>query len=86
MVFIDAEHTYDALSKDLRAWYRTVKPGGVIACHDYKGRLDKLTEKIGDPNVGWGITRACHEFAEEHGLKHQGKRWIWWTHKCNASS
>lgn len=34
-VFIDAEHTYEALTKDLNAWYPLVKKGGIIAGHDY---------------------------------------------------
>lgn len=34
-VFIDAEHTYPALSADLQAWYPKIKNGGTIGGHDY---------------------------------------------------
>lgn len=34
-VFIDAIHTFDAVTEDLHAWYRTVRPGGLVAGHDF---------------------------------------------------
>ena len=34
-VFIDAGHTYENASADIRAWLPKVKPGGHIAGHDY---------------------------------------------------
>lgn len=34
-VFIDGEHTYKAVYQDLVAWHRALKPGGIIAGHDY---------------------------------------------------
>lgn len=34
-VFIDADHTYEAVKLDLAAWLPKVKPGGIIAGHDY---------------------------------------------------
>jgi len=33
-VFIDAAHDFESVSRDIRAWYPKVKPGGVIAGHD----------------------------------------------------
>lgn len=35
MVFIDAEHTHDAVLRDIRAYLPKVMPGGIIAGHDY---------------------------------------------------
>jgi hypothetical protein len=35
IVFIDAEHTFDALKNDLELWERKVKIGGIISGHDY---------------------------------------------------
>ena len=53
-VFIDASHTYDAVSADLEAWYRTVRPGGLFSGHDYR----------------WGgVTKAVDEFAEARSIK-----------------
>ncbi len=34
-VFIDARHTYVAASEDLAAWWPKVKPGGLLAGHEY---------------------------------------------------
>jgi predicted O-methyltransferase YrrM len=34
MVFIDADHTYEALRSDIRAWRDKVRPGGLLAGHD----------------------------------------------------
>ena len=33
-VFIDAEHTFEAVVSDIRAWLPKVKHGGCIAGHD----------------------------------------------------
>ena len=34
-VYIDACHEYDAVKQDIQAWLPKVKPGGMIAGHDY---------------------------------------------------
>lgn len=34
-VFIDANHTYDFVKADVLAWLPKIKPGGIIAGHDY---------------------------------------------------
>ena len=34
-VFIDASHEYEDVRDDILAWYPKVKPGGIIAGHDY---------------------------------------------------
>lgn len=38
LLFIDAEHSYDACHADFDAWARWVVPGGVVALHDYAGK------------------------------------------------
>ena len=35
LVYIDGEHTYDAVWADIAAWRSRVKPGGILAGHDY---------------------------------------------------
>jgi len=35
VVFIDAEHTYEAVKADIAAWRPKVKKGGYLAGHDY---------------------------------------------------
>ena len=34
-VFIDAEHTYEGVKRDIAAWRSKVKPGGILCGHDY---------------------------------------------------
>jgi predicted O-methyltransferase YrrM len=34
LVFIDAEHTYDSVTKDIKAYLPKVKKGGIISGHD----------------------------------------------------
>jgi predicted O-methyltransferase YrrM len=55
-VFIDARHTYDAAAEDLAAWWPKVKPGGLIAGHDYTNSP--------------GVRAAVDQFVAGHGLAH----------------
>ncbi len=34
-VFVDGDHGYEPVKRDLTAWFPKVRPGGVIAGHDY---------------------------------------------------
>jgi len=34
-VFVDANHSYEAVIEDLKHWYPKLKPGGIIAGHDF---------------------------------------------------
>ena len=53
-VFIDARHDYDSVKEDLEAWFPKVRPGGVIAGHDYAdGHL---------PQGDFGVRSAVDEF------------------------
>lgn len=53
-VYIDANHGYDAVLADLRAWSRNVKPGGWLCGHDYYEGTP--------PRPSVGVRRAVHEF------------------------
>lgn len=35
-VYIDANHGYDAVSADIKAWWKKVKTGGVFGGHDFR--------------------------------------------------
>lgn len=49
-VFIDAQHTYEAVKEDIATWYPKVRTGGLITGHDYR----------------WdGVNRAVNEFAQQ---------------------
>lgn len=46
LVFIDGDHAYAACKADIEAWAPFVKPGGVIAFHDFGSRADGVTRAI----------------------------------------
>lgn len=53
VVYIDMEHTYDAVSKDIDMWLPKVKVGGYLAGHDYNpgswpGVVQAVNEKLHD--------------------------------------
>ena len=55
-VFIDADHRYPAVIKDLAAWVPKLKPGGVLCGHDIhlpgvKKALDKKLIEYKDTGV-----------------------------------
>lgn len=56
-VFIDADHTYESVAKDIQAWYPKVKLGGILSGHDY-------------PTWG-GVKKAVDEFVKRNNYKLQ---------------
>lgn len=46
LVFIDGDHSYAACRADIAAWTPFVKPGGVMAFHDFGSRADGVTRAI----------------------------------------
>lgn len=56
-VFIDAEHSAEAVTADIAAWRPTVKPGGFLSGHDYN-----------HPNFP-GVRQAVDAYASAHGLQ-----------------
>jgi hypothetical protein len=59
-IYIDANHTYDAVSSELAAAMPKIKPGGVIAGHDY---IDSPYWR----NRNFGVVEAVNEFCVEQG-------------------
>ena len=54
-VYIDADHTYDQAKKDMINYMPLVKPGGIIAGHDYHphhGVIRAVREVFGQVNLG----------------------------------
>lgn len=60
-VYLDARHDYASVKEDIALWYPKVKPGGVLAGHDY------LEGKIGD--TVFGVKPAVDEFIKATGLR-----------------
>jgi hypothetical protein len=59
-VYIDARHDYESVLEDLELWLDKIRPGGLIAGHDYvDGRL---------PTGLYGVKSAVDEFFGCRGL------------------
>lgn len=66
MVFIDGDHEYSACKGDILGWLPIIKPGGIIAVHDYDKetvykRAD-LPAHIPHPLPWRGVTRAVRKY------------------------
>ena len=59
-IYIDAGHTYKAVTNDIAAWWPKLKPGGIFAGHDYW-----LGKPKGNNN---GVQEAVVEFITTNGL------------------
>jgi len=59
-VYIDGEHRYEFVKKDLNVWFKKIKCGGILAGHDYVNPLE----------YEWfGVVQAVNEFIVENKLK-----------------
>jgi hypothetical protein len=59
-VYLDARHDYDSVKEDLEAWFPKVRPGGIVAGHDYADGSF--------PSGEFGVKRAVDEFFAGLGL------------------
>lgn len=65
-VFIDADHSYEGVMRDLRVWLPLVKAGGWIGGHDYD-----------HPHQG-EVKRVVDEFFSEESIELDvGRTWFW---------
>ena len=74
-IYIDGNHSYEAVLGDCRAWFPKLKPGGLFAGHDYMDGIRK----------GWklGVKSAVDQFMKEQGLLFeitQGNDLLTWYH------
>lgn len=55
-VYLDSDHSYSHLSKEIKKWYKKVRNGGMIAGHDYFDGIVNNTE--------FGVKKAVDEFVK----------------------
>lgn len=60
-IYIDANHAYEGVKKDLEGWYPKIKVGGIISGHDYI-----LLETV---HSTFGVVSAVNEFMDKYHLK-----------------
>jgi predicted O-methyltransferase YrrM len=58
--YIDAQHDYFSAMEDMITWWKKVKPGGILAGHDYESK-----EEVKQLYV---IQIAVNEFARKMGI------------------
>lgn len=56
-VFIDADHSYNAVKEDLAAWVPKVRKGGIVSGHDY----------YESPTRNVGVIQAVDEYVAANG-------------------
>ncbi len=65
MVFIDGDHSYEAVRADILAWRALLMPGGVLSGHDYS----------------WtGVIKAVDELLPNRQTGDLRQNWIWYVH------
>lgn len=60
-VYLDANHHYESIMKDLELWYPKVKKGGILAGHDYMDFDNGITKVE--------VKRAVDKFVELNGIR-----------------
>lgn len=64
-LYIDADHSYESVRKDLAAAHRCLKPGGYLMCNDYTVWCVRSAEP-------YGVPKAVNELVIEHGYQVRG--------------
>lgn len=81
LVFIDAEHSFEAAQRDIQVWKRRLRPGGVLAGHDFS---------LFHPAVCLAVLLECGPFGadlerfplrteEQRPLVYLSSDSVWWT-------
>jgi predicted O-methyltransferase YrrM len=65
-VYLDADHRYDSVARDLAVWWPKLKHGGLLCGDDYNARMERQFGR-------WGVARAVDEFAHERRLTVRSK-------------
>jgi len=73
-VYIDGDHSYDAVRSDLYAWYPKIRDGGLLFGDDYKIHGNALTRGMqvdeSTPLGKRGVIPAVTEFCEQHAISY----------------
>lgn len=57
-IYLDADHSYDSVKRDLEAFWPKIKEDGLLLGHDYMWHA----------MIPFGVVTAVNEFVERHGL------------------
>jgi hypothetical protein len=62
LIYIDADHSYDGVKRDLEDWWPKVKKGGYFTGDDYSHSYAPVT------GVKFGVIEAVNEFCKKNNL------------------
>lgn len=64
IVYVDGDHSYEGVKRDLALAWPKIKSGGFLCGHDYRINHIKCQN-----NYNFGVQRAVDEFLQEKGLR-----------------
>lgn len=65
MVFVDGDHSYEGCRGDIEAWLPHIKPGGLLAIHDYNKQMLPADPQGPHPKPWPGVNQAVNELMAE---------------------
>ena len=73
-VFVDGDHSYESVLKDIKAWLPKVRPGGILAGHDFysvstAGVCDEM------PGVARAVIESFDKFELWRGSQWTNGKW-----------
>lgn len=61
-IYLDSDHSYEHVKRELQIWWTRLKPGGIISGHDYTN--------VNNPSEGeYGVVQAVDEFCTQFSLR-----------------
>lgn len=76
LVFIDGDHSKKGVTRDIEAWWPRVKPGGILAGHDY----DYPSQN--GSTFGASVKEVVDTWSSYKGLElHLESDYVWWARK-----
>jgi len=85
LFFIDADHRYANVHRDLALWEPAVRPGGILCGHDFERPAEECTveelaqedvDYLKGPNIHPGVIRAV---TERYGSRVNYGNRLWWV-------
>lgn len=67
-VYIDANHAEPYISQDIREWTKKVRPGGIVAGHDYIQGV-KVSNQESPHNIVMDIKNAIKNYTASHHIR-----------------
>jgi predicted O-methyltransferase YrrM len=58
-VFIDADHSYEAVKQDIQNWLPKIRVGGILAGHDYNSTFQEVMKAVNELLHGFGLYGQC---------------------------